>query len=117
MHDSIEDTDTTILEVEENFGSHVANAILTLTKNEALTKEEQMNDSLQRIKKLPNKVSAVMMVDRITNLQEPHSHWDMAKRIKYRAAAQLIWDELKEGNRFLAKRSKEKILEYEKYVG
>jgi len=74
LHDTIEDTDTTFSEVEENFGTAVANAVLALTKNESLPKEEQMMDSLKRIKKLPYDVWAVKMADRITNLQKPPSH-------------------------------------------
>ncbi len=116
LHDTIEDTDTTFSEVEENFGLDVANAVMALTKNESLPKEEQMMDSLQRIKKLPYEVWAVKMADRITNLQTPPSNWDNAKKKKYRAEAQVILDELAEGNVFLAIRLKGMIEEYEKYV-
>jgi len=104
LHDTIEDTDTTFSEVEENFGLDVANAVMALTKNESLPKEEQMMDSLQRIKKMPHEVWAVKLADRITNLQAPPSHWDNAKKKKYRAEAQIILDELASGNVFLADR-------------
>lgn len=114
LHDTIEDTDTTFSEVEENFGLDVANAVLALTKNESLPKDEQMMDSLQRIKKLPYEVWAVKMADRITNLQPPPSNWDNAKKKKYRAEAQVILDVLGQGNVFLAERLKGMIVEYEK---
>ncbi len=117
LHDTIEDTDTTFSEVEENFGNEVANAVLALTKNESLPKEEQMMDSLKRIKKLPFEVWAVKMSDRITNLQKPPLHWDDAKKIKYRAEAQVILIELAEGNVFLAERLKGEIEGYGKYFG
>ena len=45
LHDTIEDTGTTFAEVEQNFGIEVANAVLALTKNQALPKEQQMMDS------------------------------------------------------------------------
>ena len=102
LHDTIEDADTTFSEVEENFGTEVANAVLALTKNESLPKEVQMMDSLNRIKKLPYEVWAVKMADRITNLQKPPIHWDDEKKKKYRAEAHVILEELKEGNVFLA---------------
>lgn len=117
LHDTIEDTDTTFAEVEQNFGTEVANAVLALTKNQALPKEEQMMDSLQRIKKLPHEVWAVKMADRITNLQKPPLHWDNEKKKKYRAEAQVILDELGEGNVFLAERMKGEIEGYGKYIG
>ncbi|HQW95001.1 MAG TPA: HD domain-containing protein [Saprospiraceae bacterium] len=116
LHDTIEDTDTTFSEVEENFGTAVANAVLALTKNESLPKEEQMMDSLQRIKNLPHEVWAVKMADRITNLQAPPSHWDNAKKKKYRAEAQIILDELASGNVFLADRLQMLIEDYRKYI-
>ena len=117
LHDTIEDTDTTFSEVEENFGLEVANAVMALTKNESLPKEEQMMDSLQRIKKLPHEVWAVKMADRITNLQKPPSHWDNEKKKKYRAEAQVILDELATGNIFLAERLRLLIEDYRKYGG
>ena len=117
LHDTIEDTDTTFSEVEENFGLEVANAVMALTKNASLPKEEQMMDSLQRIKKLPYEVWAVKMADRITNLQKPPSHWDNEKKKKYRAEAQVILDELATGNVFLAERLRLLIEDYRKYYG
>jgi len=116
LHDTIEDTDTTFAEVEENFGTAVANAVMALTKNESLPKEEQMMDSLQRIKNLPHEVWAVKIADRITNLQAPPSHWDNAKKKKYRAEAQIILDELASGNVFLADRLQGLIEDYRKYI-
>ena len=109
LHDTIEDTDTTFAEVEKNFGTEVAHAVLTLTKNQALPKEQQMMDSLNRIKKLHVEVWAVKLADRITNLQPPPSHWDNEKKKKYHIEAQFILDELGMGNLFLAKRLKEKM--------
>ena len=116
LHDTIEDTDTTFSEVEENFGLDVANAVMALTKNESLPKEEQMMDSLQRIKKMPHEVWAVKLADRITNLQAPPSQWDNAKKKKYRAEAQIILDELASGNVFLADRLQMLIEDYRKYI-
>ena len=116
LHDTLEDTDTTFSELEENFGLEVANSVLALTKNESLPKEKQMMDSLQRIKKLPYEVWTVKMADRITNLQKPPIHWDDEKKKKYRSEAQVILVELEKGNLFLSNRLKELILEYEKYV-
>ena len=117
LHDTIEDTDTTFSEVEENFGLDVANAVMALTKNESLPKEEQMMGSLQRIKKLPYEVRSVKMADRTTNLQKPPLHWGNEKKRKYRAEAQIILDELATGNIFLAERLRLLIEDYRKYDG
>src|ERR1019366_7794812 len=67
LHDTIEDTSTDFEELENKFGVDIANAVLSLTKNSELPKEEQMQDCLTRIKKLQTEVWAIKLADRITN--------------------------------------------------
>lgn len=116
LHDVLEDTATAWEEVEGTFGLEVAHAVLALTKNESLSKEQRMSDSLVRIKQQSPEVWAVKLADRITNLQPPPAYWDKAKRLQYQAEARLIWNELKEGNDFLANRLLAKIEEYTNYI-
>ncbi|NCB84841.1 MAG: bifunctional (p)ppGpp synthetase/guanosine-3',5'-bis(diphosphate) 3'-pyrophosphohydrolase [Bacteroidia bacterium] len=112
LHDTIEDTCTTFDELETEFGTDIAKAVLALTKNNSLPKEQQMNDSLKRIKSIPTEIWAVKLADRITNLQPPPPHWDNDRKNRYREEAKLIHSELKYGNEFLAKRLEGKIEEY-----
>lgn len=116
LHDTIEDTSTDICELENIFGVEIANGVSALTKNSSLPKEQQMQDSLSRIKKLQSEVWAVKLADRITNLQPTPTHWDKQKKIKYLDEARIILRELKDGNNYLAKRLEEKIAEYKKYI-
>ena len=117
LHDTLEDTSTTYDELETEFGTDIAKAVHALTKNTDLPKEQQMKDSLKRIKLFSPEVWAVKLADRITNLHPPPTHWDKDRKISYRAEAGIILHELKEGNEFLAKRLEEKIEEYEEYIG
>jgi guanosine-3',5'-bis(diphosphate) 3'-pyrophosphohydrolase len=118
LHDTIEDTDTTLEEIEDKFGNEIAMAVSALTKKQksGLTKEQQMRDSLSRIKELPFEVWAVKLADRITNLQPPPTYWDNEKKIIYQKEAQLILNELKAGNEFLARRLEKLIQEYGNYI-
>ncbi len=116
LHDTIEDTLTTFDELKNVFGVEIANAVSALTKNESLPKENQMQDSLQRIKKMQNEVWAVKLADRITNLQQPPPHWDKEKKTKYKNEARTILNELQDGNNFLARRLDASIEVYEKFV-
>src|SRR5438045_1522565 len=59
LHDTIEDTHTSFEEIETLFGKKVAEGVLALTKNDELPKDQKMNDSLQRIKKLSPEIGAV----------------------------------------------------------
>jgi (p)ppGpp synthase/HD superfamily hydrolase len=116
LHDTIEDTVTTLEELETLFGNDTALAVLALTKNEELPKEQQTIDSLKRIKELKREVWAVKLADRITNLQSPPEFWDNQKITDYREESKLILHALRDGNEYLAVRLKEKIEEYSTYI-
>ena len=112
LHDTIEDTETTFEEVKEGFGEDIAIAVQALSKDDKLPKDKQIPDSLTRIKKLPKVVWAVKLADRITNLQPPPSTWSDDKNLEYAKDAQVILDELRDANQYLAERLEAKISEY-----
>ncbi len=111
LHDTIEDTETTFDEIKDSFGEDIAIAVLALSKDDNLPKDKQISDSLAKIKKLQKEVWAVKLADRITNLQPPPANWSRAKNIKYLKESQVILDELRDGNQYLANRLKAKIYE------
>ena len=115
LHDVLEDTNTSLEELCEIFGIGVCACVGALTKNKNLPREEQIADSLSRIKKLPKEVWAVKLSDRITNLQPPPAHWDKEKIRRYQLEARLILQELGEGNTYLKERLESEIINYEKY--
>jgi guanosine-3',5'-bis(diphosphate) 3'-pyrophosphohydrolase len=116
LHDTLEDTATTPEELEEMFGSAVTEAVSALSKNKELPKGQQMEDSLERIKKLKPEVWAVKMADRITNLQPPPAHWDRQKISNYHEEAILILAALRAGNDYLSGRLEKKIEAYREYL-
>lgn len=115
LHDILEDTETTFDEIANEFGKEIAKAVLALTKNSKIQKEERMVDSLNRIKELPKEVWAVKLADRITNLQTPPKHWDFEKITEYQKQAVQIYNSLKGGNEYLENRLLEKTSDYLKY--
>ena len=116
LHDVLEDTATGFVEVQEKFSPEIADAVLALTKNEDLPSEDQIPDSLRRIKILRKEVWAVKLADRISNMQRPPSTWSLEKRKKYREVAGLILNELKGGNAYLEARLEKLILTYGKFI-
>lgn len=112
LHDTIEDTDYPIEDLEKEYGKEVKEGVLALTKNTELEKEHQMTDSLNRIKLQPKEIWAVKMADRICNLYAPPYFWKEAKKEKYLEEAKIIYEHLKDGNDYLAKRLSEKIEAY-----
>ena len=116
LHDTIEDTAVTYEDIVANFGKKIADGVLALTKNESLPKEEQMQDSLNRIVAQGPEVRIVKMADRINNLQPPPAYWDNAKMLKYKKEAQLILDTLKGVNPYIENRLQQKIETYNQYI-
>ncbi len=94
LHDTVEDTPTTLAELEAEFGREVAQIVAALSKDPALPKAEQMADSLRRIAALPpalrREAAIVKLADRTTNLQAPPAHWTHEKRAAYHAEARLL---------------------------
>jgi len=116
LHDTIEDTEATFADIERLFGKDVAGGVMALSKDKNLgSKELQMLDSLQRIKREPNEIWMVKLADRITNLQPPPKHWDKNKIAKYKREAIVILQALGEANAFLAQRLEQKIEAYAQY--
>ncbi|MTH17384.1 HD domain-containing protein [Flavobacterium sp. LC2016-01] len=117
LHDTIEDTAFNYEKVNDLFGTQVALGVLALTKNDQIEdSSEKMLDSLSRIKQQPIEVWAVKMADRICNLYEPPYYWNDEKKLKYIEEAQIIHNELKDGNIYLAERLKNKIKEYYRFL-
>ncbi|WP_337967476.1 HD domain-containing protein [uncultured Flavobacterium sp.] len=117
LHDTIEDTAITYEKVKALFGHEVASGVLALTKNDQIEDSlEKMRDSLKRIKEQPIEIWAVKMADRITNLYEPPFYWKDEKKLLYMEEAEIIYDELKDGNKYLAGRLKTKIKEYSRFL-
>lgn len=63
LHDTVEDTPTSLEEITEKFGADVG--VSALTKNEKLPKAEQMADSLRRIREQPPEIAVVKLADRL----------------------------------------------------
>lgn len=116
LHDTIEDTDTKYSEVESVFGEKVARGVFALTKEGEKSKEEQMEDSIEKILREPKEVGAVKMADRITNLQKPPKHWTKDKMEKYKLEAKYILEHLGSTNEYLRDRLEIKIENYKKFI-
>ena len=116
LHDVIEDTPTSYEEVRDYFSEDVANAVLALTKNELLPADDQIPDSLKRIKNLQKEVWAVKLADRISNMQKPPSSWPTEKRKEYQQVARLILKELQGGNPYLEDRLALLIEKYQEFI-
>ncbi len=115
LHDTIEDTATTYMDLASTFSPQVGDGVQALTKDFSLPKPHQLPDSLDRIHLQPREIWMVKLADRITNLQPPPSHWSPEKIDRYRDEAIVIYDTLKSASPFLSLRLLEKIKNYSHY--
>lgn len=116
LHDVVEDTKTTLEEVVVAFGPDIAHGVAALSKNPDLSKDSQLDDSLERIRRCPREVWLVKLADRITNLQPPPKSWDGPKRRQYQADARKIHEALAPAHDVLARRLAEMIEAYSGYL-
>ncbi len=95
LHDTIEDTSVTYQDIENQFGKEIADGVLALTKNENLPKEQQMEDSLNRILKLDKKeIAIVKLADRCFNTRCRVENWSIEKQEQYSREAKNICDKI-----------------------
>lgn len=117
LHDTIEDTHRTYDDILRAFGKDVADGVLALSKDTTIaSKNEQMKDSIKRIKDQPKEIWMVKLSDRISNLQQPPTHWNKEKIIRYRNEALMIFEALGIANGYLSSRLRAKISGYEQYL-
>ena len=110
LHDTVEDTDTGLGELQEIFGDAVAAGVSALTKNKAIPSRKAMSESLSRIQTLPQEVWMVKLADRIANLGVPPAHWSKEKCLSYAHEAQTILDALGGASRQLSDTLASRIL-------
>lgn len=117
LHDTLEDTTYTYQQLEKDFGTAVASGVLALTKNKKLRgKEQQLLDSLDRIKQQPTEIWAVKMADRVSNLNSSPHHWDKKRKEQYLMGAERIYQSLAAGNEYIAARLAYKIKAYTQFI-
>lgn len=119
LHDVNEDTAFEVTKESNIAGDKklIAKGVAALTKDETLpSKKEQMQDSLDRLKLLPDCVQMVKLADRITNTARPPIFWNRTKRQNYRDEAKMILDALGKSNKYLGDKLAFQIEQYEEYV-
>ncbi|MEL7221213.1 MAG: hypothetical protein AAGJ93_07840 [Bacteroidota bacterium] len=75
-----------------------------------------MLDSLNRIQEQPKEIWSVKLADRICNLHAPPYYWSNEKKQQYQKEAKLIHRKLQAGNKYLADRLAEKIIQYDRFI-
>ena len=87
LHDTIEDTDTTVDEIDREFGSKIRSIIEELTDNKELTYYERKQFQIDHAPNLSKEATLVKIADKISNvtdiIDEKPTDWDDARCKEY----------------------------------
>jgi GTP diphosphokinase / guanosine-3',5'-bis(diphosphate) 3'-diphosphatase len=98
LHDTLEDTDTSVEELTEAFGSVVAALVQEVTDDKRLPKAERKRRQVEHAAHLSPKARLVKLADKIANLRDvadsPPADWPLARRQEYFDWAKQVVDQI-----------------------
>ena len=136
LHDTVEDTDTTLLEIEEHFGEDVMKVVADVSDDKSLSKLERKKLQIVHAKEACRPAQLIKVADKIDNLRDllktPPKGWniedirgyflwsrEVLKVIDYPSSLMMITQELMateiDGERLISKDEKVNEDNLEKY--
>jgi guanosine-3',5'-bis(diphosphate) 3'-pyrophosphohydrolase len=92
LHDTVEDTKTTFVELEEHFGPEVADLVRELTDDKSLDKAERKRLQIQHAPHSSMAAKQLKIADKVCNIRDvtgsPPKDWPLQRRREY-----LTWSE------------------------
>lgn len=87
LHDTVEDTDTTLDEIRQTFGAEVAEVVEQLTDDKSLPKATRKNLQVEHAAEMSDRAKLVKLADKIANVRDvavaPPPDWSMQRRLEY----------------------------------
>lgn len=87
LHDTVEDTETTIGELVKEFGSRVARVVGEVTDDKTLPKAERKQLQIEHARHISEEGALVKIADKISNVEDvtnnPPEGWDDKRRREY----------------------------------
>jgi guanosine-3',5'-bis(diphosphate) 3'-pyrophosphohydrolase len=108
FHDLLEDTDTDLKEVEDQFGKKVGKIVIELTKPED-AKGRKKDKWLESFIKNSKEAKIIKIADRIDNLMDMRDIWDIEKQRSYADQGRIILKSCGAANKLLAQKLEESI--------
>jgi len=96
LHDTIEDTETTYLELREHFGREIADVVMEVTDDKSLPKAERKERQVRHAPQLSHRAQLVKLADKICNLRDiissPPASWPLERKQEYFEWARRVID-------------------------
>jgi (p)ppGpp synthase/HD superfamily hydrolase len=87
LHDTVEDTETTLEELEATFGGRVARIVGEVSDDKTLPKAERKRLQIEHAREISEEGALVKISDKISNVQDvshnPPPDWDNERRAAY----------------------------------
>jgi GTP diphosphokinase / guanosine-3',5'-bis(diphosphate) 3'-diphosphatase len=98
LHDTIEDTETTEVELRTMFGDEIACLVLEMTDDKSLPKMERKRLQIEHAQHMSRDAALVKLADKICNLRDvaanPPTEWSLGRRMEYFEWAKAVVDGL-----------------------
>jgi guanosine-3',5'-bis(diphosphate) 3'-pyrophosphohydrolase len=99
LHDTIEDTDTSPEELEQEFGAAIRDIVLDVTDDKTLSKAERKRRQIEHAAHASDKAKLVKLADKISNLRDvadnPPADWTLQRRQEYFDWAKQVVDQVR----------------------
>lgn len=99
LHDTVEDTETTLQELVRHFGQEIADIVLEVTDDKALPKAERKQQQIDHAPTISRRAKLVKLADKICNLRDlvssPPAGWSLRRKQDYFDWAKAVIDELR----------------------
>jgi guanosine-3',5'-bis(diphosphate) 3'-pyrophosphohydrolase len=87
LHDTIEDTETTVAELENRFGPRIASIVVEVTDDKSLPKQVRKQLQIEHAASASREAKLVKLADKICNLRdilnEPPADWPAERKQAY----------------------------------
>ena len=87
LHDTIENTETTVDELIDNFGERVCSLVQEVTDDKNLPKMERKQRQIEHAKEISEGAALIKLGDKISNVTDitntPPTDWDSNRRLEY----------------------------------
>ena len=102
LHDTVEDTDTTLAELEKEFGPAISELVAEVTDDKSLPKEERKRHQVEHASSLSPRARLVKLADKISNLrdiiEDPPDGWPLERKQQYFDWAKSVVDKIRGTN-------------------
>jgi len=99
LHDTIEDTETTPEELEQEFGEAIKSIVMEVTDDKDLPKEERKRLQIEHAAHASDNAKQVKLADKISNLRDvannPPASWSLERRQEYFDWAKEVIDQVR----------------------